>query len=609
MASLVSEHVLDSVLENTWHKEAPRSELNRSNQSFLSKVEAYASFAFQPIVDGVTGRLHAVEALFRGYAEIGFGSVHEVFDYAADNDLLHQLDQFVCDRVMRQFASDIDLVGVRLFINRDSRYLSSADYRPGDTLKLVKKYCLTPETVTMELSERHDLSRGELVFQAGNHFRGQSFKVAIDDFGTGFSGLKAFYQHKPDYIKVDRFFITGITADREKKLFLSHIVSLCQSLGILVIAEGVETIAEMKTCQEIGCNLFQGYLICRPEQRLDLIPAGYEIILEERDARRSTGEKKFVLDEIGQLPTLAIHTPMAEVFDWFRMNKNCTFAPVVNAGNEPIGLLREEDIKEFIYSPFGKDLIANTSFNFTIGDFVSPCPRADINEPPERILEIYTLAENPEGIIVVENMRYVGFLSASSLLRMINETNLARARDDNPLSKLPGNVRVTEYLADCLNDQANTYTLAYYDFDNFKPFNDTYGFRQGDRAIILFADILKKMLSIPNAFIGHIGGDDFLVGLRDLSNDDVALIRDIRTRFSAEAAMFYTPTDRISGGITAKDREGRRKKYKMLTVSAAIARLPAGRPIHTLEDFSTRIANLKKRAKDSSSGVSIDDFT
>jgi GGDEF domain-containing protein len=456
----------------------------------------------------------------------------------------------------------------------------------------------------LEVSERHqidrDASNTETLAQI---YRRRQFRIAIDDFGTGFAGLKLLYDQNPDYIKIDRFFISGIETDRMKKLFVSQIVSLAQTLGITVIAEGVETEKELLTCKEMGCNLIQGYFIERPLIMGADLRGAYPRV---RDLRKGETDRRFIDQELSMPAPIRNSSDIMATFEHFRENKNMTFFPVVDDMDEPLGIIREEDLKDFTYSRYGKDLLANVSYKRHLNEFIRPCPVADIHDNAERVLEKYSLSGTQEGIIVVENLRYVGFLTAASLLQVVNEKHLAMARDANPLSKLPGNHMVVEYVTDLVGDDETEAVIAYFDFDNFKPFNDTYGFRQGDRAILLFAELLKKSFIADGAFLGHIGGDDFFAGWRGIGLDQAReRLADLRESFRHQVETFYDKDARDAGGIVAKDRSGVERTFPLLSVSIAVMHLKPGRGGITPDDLAQQIAVTKKESKRADDGISI----
>ena len=142
--------------------------------------------------------------------------------------------------------------------------------------------------------------------------------------------------------------------------------------------------------------------------------------------------------------------------------------------------------------------------------------------------------------------------------------------------------------------------LAYIDFDNFKPFNDTYGFRQGDRAIILFTELLRKRFGATDAFLGHVGGDDFFLGFRRKSYLDVAeTIAELQASFREDVESFYTPDARAAGYICARDRNDEARCFPLMTVSAAVIEMApsVARRSITVDALAERFAAAKKVAK------------
>jgi diguanylate cyclase (GGDEF)-like protein len=271
---------------------------------------------------------------------------------------------------------------------------------------------------------------------------------------------------------------------------------------------------------------------------------------------------------------------------------------VVNAQDEPLGILHENSFKEYAYSRFGNQLLQNPAMRENISAFISKCPIADIHTPVETILEMYSQNDTIEGVLIVENMHYVGFLSAQSLLKVLYEKNLALARDQNPLTKLPGNNLIAEYVSRALQDTDNQYLLVYFDLDHFKPYNDHYGFRNGDRVILLFAGILQDYHNRTSAFIGHIGGDDFFSGLKDAPLvESGERVRQLTEKFKSDVESFYDPEVVQRGYLFAQDREGEYREFPLLTVSAAVLELKPGRKVISSAEISRVMAEEKKEAK------------
>jgi GGDEF domain-containing protein len=315
------------------------------------------------------------------------------------------------------------------------------------------------------------------------------------------------------------------------------------------------------------------------------------------------------MDYIEPLPN---DMEISSVFARFKESNQWRLFPIVNRHHEPLGVIREFDLKDFAYSRYGHELLQNPGIKKQTGLFIEPFPCVDIHTPAEKILELFAGRKNSEGIILVHNRRYAGFLGAAALLTVLNEKNLAAARDQNPLTRLPGNNRIGEYVSRALDDVDSGYYLVYFDFDNFKPYNDTYGFRRGDRVILLFAEMLRSNEIRREMFVGHIGGDDFFMGFHGTQFQVVDRItRRLIDDFKFHVEGFYDKEARGCGYIAAKDREGNLRQYGLLTVSAVILELSPGRRRMTPELAGEYLANLKKQAKQNPSGLvrsSVNDY-
>jgi diguanylate cyclase (GGDEF)-like protein len=182
----------------------------------------------------------------------------------------------------------------------------------------------------------------------------------------------------------------------------------------------------------------------------------------------------------------------------------------------------------------------------------------------------------------------------------VNERNTLNARDENPLTRLPGNSAIYRYAAHALSQPRKRRFAVYFDFDNFKPFNDRYGFRQGDRAILLFKDILGKALSQNDWFVGHIGGDDFFAYVQSIDFEvAVEAVQRAQAMFDAQIKSFYDQETRDLGYLIGKGRDNNVTKFDLMSVSAAFVRIPPERTDITLDHISVEAAKLKAIAKNS----------
>jgi EAL domain-containing protein (putative c-di-GMP-specific phosphodiesterase class I) len=216
------------------------------------------SMAFQPIVDMNTRQVFAHEALVRGIAGESAGSLIARVDahnrYAFDQS---------CRIKAVEWAAGLQLPA-RLSIN----FMPNAVYRAETciqaTLEAARRYNFPLERIIFEVTEQEQVLDIPHLTNILRAYRQQGFMTAIDDFGAGYAGLNLLADFQPDLIKLDMDLIRGVDGDRVRQILVETTLDMCRKLGIRVIAEGIETRAELDCLRQMGVELFQGYLIARP---------------------------------------------------------------------------------------------------------------------------------------------------------------------------------------------------------------------------------------------------------------------------------------------------------------------------------------------------------
>lgn len=562
-------------------------------------------YAFQPIVDIYTGKTFGVEALIREYSSEKFPTIDSVFDTSYSENILYKLDILLRKKAIEKFSKIEFANNIKLFYNLDNRITSMPDFIPGKTIDIANKLGLKKSNICFELSEKHQAGAyagiDHLVL---NIYKQQGYKMAIDDYGVGFSGLQMLYRSEPDFIKIDRFFISDIYKNKKKKLFVSSIVEMFQAMGIQVIAEGVENKEEYEECKRLGCDMIQGYFVAKPTQNLQKLKSKYKDILKLSLQNRRDSKKILDIENyLENTPSLKENSSIDDVFEYFKANLKTPTIPILCENRYPIGIIKEIDLKQYTYSQFGHSILKNQTKG-QIKKIVKTCGVADINNSLEKMLKIYSYNSDDGMIIITKNGKYSGSLNAKAIINMVNEKSLLDAKDQNALTGLSGNRIINEYISERLSSQSRC-IMVYFDFDNFKPFNDYYGFRKGDRVILLFADLLKKSSMLRDSLVGHIGGDDFFLGWSEPDETDEEVyekVKKIVDDFSSDVESFYDEKDRNRGFIKAKSRDGEVRKFRLLTVSAAIIVIKSGTKAQ--EDVLTQeLTRLKKSAKMMSSHI------
>lgn len=564
--------------------------------------------AFQPIVDIHSGTLFGVEALLRGTDTLGFESIESFFDRLYEENILYSFDLLLREKVIDKFCTIEGYESLKLFYNLDNRVLEMTDFSKGNTFRLLKRHNLDPKAIVFELSEHNEILNLDHFNKLMHHYSDEGFCIAIDDFGIGQSGYKLLYHCTPNIIKIDRFFLSSIDKDPKKKLLARNMVQLSTLLGCRVIAEGVETERELLVCREIGCHMVQGYFVQRPTLDCTLIVNKYLLLSDNfKEDKRSISNQKIVLKRLEPLKAIMVGDSMETLLDLLN-EKGTYLVPVLDTAMHPVGIIHEHQLKSIACSPYGRSLTQNRSSNLSaLENYIEPIPVVDLTMPLETMIELFSLSQNAPGVLIVESSRYIGYLSAREMIEVVHERNLIRARDENPLTRLPGNFRINEYIANVIESGSDT-VLAYFDFDHFKPYNDYYGFRSGDRVILLFAELMHKMLC-SDYFKGHIGGDDFFVGaILDEVHTFETICGEIETliaSFSDEVRAFYEPSDRDRGCIVGEDRDGNVREFKLLGVSSVVIRMGSGSSITSSEHLQRMFAMEKKNAKKSPNHMSI----
>lgn len=176
------------------------------------------------------------------------------------------------------------------------------------------------------------------------------------------------------------------------------------------------------------------------------------------------------------------------------------------------------------------------------------------------------------------------------------ESRMIRAFDNNPLSRLPGNTSIIRAIQRALESQEG-YAVCYVDIDNFKPYNDRYGFSRGDEVILMVARIIVNVveeLARKESFVGHIGGDDFVFVVHQEVAETVC--QKILAHFDMVRNMFLSADDIANGAFLGRDRQERETRFALLGLSIAVVTTAGGKYTHYGE-VSSVATHLKHYVK------------
>lgn len=544
---------------------------------------------FQPIVHLRRGSVVGYEALSRGPSDSPLHSPAALFDVAQHTGRLSKLDLLCRLCAIRRFV-EFDTQAL-LFINVSPVTLLSEDHPKGRTLELLNEFGLKPEQVVIELSEQHQVDCPKTLLHAVEHYRKLGFLIAIDDLGSGFSGLKLWSEVRPDIIKIDRYFVSQIHSDPLKKEFVRSIVSLAQTTGSKVVAEGIETDEELIQVQELGIDYGQGYLLGHPQPEIGLEPVGVYKIRNEQ-----TTSLQGLTDTAMQLLSPAHPTehdvPVGMVVDRFLNDPHLQSIAIIEK-HKPVGIVQRSALLELFSTPYGRALNERRPISQVMQ--LNPVT-VDVETPLEIVSRTVTDEESfdvSSHFIITTEGQYKGLGSVRSLLRRITESRIQSARYANPLTMLPGNVPIYREVERLLH-KPKSFTFAYLDLNNFKPYNDVYGYGRGDMVIQLVAELLKTHAAGPGNFVGHVGGDDFVAILT--TNNWQQRCELILQDFDARIRHYYEQADVDQGGIIARTRSGEEQFFPLLGLAIGAVQ-PDLLGCHSHHDIAALAADAKKEAK------------
>jgi len=542
---------------------------------------------FQPILNLAGSGLYGFEALTRGPADTPFADPGLLFGRAERTGQLAVLERVSRQRALAEWQS-LGLPG-RLFLNTSPMALEGEGMQR--LLADAEQAGLPLERLVLEISERYPVKDYGQLRATLDRLRRGGCLIAIDDLGAGYSGLRSWSELRPDFVKIDIHFIKGIDDDPVKRQFVQSMEDMAAKLGCETIAEGVETAEEYAVVHHLGIRFVQGHFFGRPHVSPLTVPVDGRDWREpeyglQRSAAPLPGET--VASLLEPAPAVPMHQRTEDVLELFA----CDPAPsaiVVVEDERPVGLVERAGLLQVFAGRYGRDLFSRQPISVLMNR--SPII-VEETERLEVVSELITASGDIEAsnrFIITRDYRYRGIGSVLNLLRRITDLKVRNARYANPLTLLPGNVPIAETIERMLN-AGSEFTVCYFDIDNFKPYNDLYGYNRGDEVIRLLAGILIGQVDPECDFVGHVGGDDFIVVFR--SPDWQARVDRVFSRFLDGRPRFYSAQHLAAGGMHATDRRGEAVFYTLLTLSAGAV------PVSPDRDLSQHeVAQLASEAK------------
>ena len=564
----------------------------------------------QPIVDAAARRVVGHEALVRTPAGCAWRTPDTLFAAARREGCTLELEH-AC--LVAALARRHDTLGPgpgQLFVNLSAQALVHGALRMGrgpgaaDTLQTAG---LDLAGVVLELTEHervHDLAA---VQEALSVWRAAGAALALDDFGDGRSSLRLWSELRPEYVKIDKYFVRRVHQEGHKLKTLRALQQLADTFGSRLIAEGVEEADELMVLRDLGIPFVQGYLLGHPRtEPTPDVPAAALAVLDSREIAVLPEDRPVIhrgltahtlLVDAPALPADATHEDALELF---HHHPELEAAALV-AGGYPVGLIARRTLQELSMQRYFRDLYGRRPCLL----HASADPLCvDVHTPIEQLTQVLTSPDQRylrDGFIITEGGRYLGLGTGEQLVRRVTEARIEAARHANPLTFLPGNVPLTLHIERLL-DHGEAFTACYADLNHFKAFNDHYGYWRGDEMIRLQARCLTGACDPRRDFIGHVGGDDFVLLMQ--SADWHARLLAAVERFNRLARDLYDPAARQAGGILAEDRHGVMRFHGLTTVSIGVVRVSPAR-YRNAEQVASAAAAAKHLAKQAERGIHV----
>ncbi|QBF27984.1 GGDEF domain-containing protein [Pseudomonas tructae] len=537
--------------------------------SALSTILAQSGLhsLFQPIVCLSERRIFGYEALSRGPSNSPLHSPLNLFAVARQAGRLTELEAACRESACRRFSQQ-NLAG-KLFLNVSPESLLEPHYQSGRTLKMLHELGVPPSRVVIELTEQTPTDDFQLLFNALHHYRDMGFSIALDDLGAGYSSLRLWSELRPDYVKIDRHFIDGIHLDALKREFVGSILQIARASRAQVIAEGIELAEELKVLTEMGVDLVQGYLLGRPQELAARDVQG--LLGQPPQALHSLAEDSTTLGALLiEQPAVNRDAPTPQVLELFRSQANLNSLAVLDQALQPCGIVHRHSLSDALLKPFATELFARKPISRLMSDDFLAVDLGQSLQQVSRLLTSRARQRIEEDFIITHNGCYLGLGRVIDVLKLITEQKIQQARYANPLTLLPGNVPIQQCLTRLLQQQRAA-TICYVDIDSFKPFNDIYGYARGDEVLLCLAQCLNERVDPSRDFVGHIGGDDFMLVLG--SEDWQQRLQRLLEDFQKQCRRFYRAEHLQAGCFIATDRQGRRQEFALLSLSIGVVRL------------------------------------
>lgn len=533
-----------------------RGELLRQQAILDSMEAALAEEQFlvylQPKYRLSDGALAGAEALIRwNHPEWGMQSPAEFIPVFEQNGFITKLDQYVfektCSMLQEWEAKGYPIIPVSVNVSRADIYnVDIIDI----LMNILGKYEIPPKRLHLEITESaYTENPGQIIATVGR-LREMGFVIEMDDFGSGYSSLNMLNQMPIDILKLDMKFIESETTKFSEYGILRFIMDLARWMNLRVVAEGVETRAQMERLMELGCDYVQGYYLARPMPESE-----FEKLMREQKAEEEKEEdlrenpQKFILiadeDEEYRRQMSIAFKGVVQVLEAENLEAVQRAADMCGGGIVSLiisitlpGIQDDTELKVLLKEKH----LWNTPVIIT--------GNRDV-QSEERVLELGAadFAAKPHS----PKSLYQRVLRAARL-RLLQEREQV-LQQEAYRDHLTGilNRRGWEAAIASIKKEDLPFALCLYDLDNLKYINDTFGHMEGDRLLKEFVKVLSSHTRDTD-ILSRFGGDEFAVLFMRMGNKEIAVKKCEEICQAMQAVILAKGiSSTVSAGFTISD--------------------------------------------------------
>ena len=515
------------------------------------------SLVFQPIFSFREARILGFEALVRGPEGSALQTPAALFSAAADEGLANEVNVLCIVEVLRAFAAR-SFEG-SLFLNVSPQFILKRGFDRARAERFLADLGISPDQVVIELTEDYPTFDFPIVHESLMLYRSMGFRIAIDDLGEGFASLRLWSELRPEFVKADKHFVTGVSNDPVKAQFLRAIQDIAESAGAQVIAEGIETAADFKVVKDLGVACGQGWFIGRPAETA---PQGVnqELARAQADAklpvlaapRLAAGKQTTAHDFIRAVEPVTPATPFARLMERFATLPTLVAIPLVS-GKGVEGVVGRGVMDIVMASGAPHALAARPCVE--VADLAPIHAEASLGlDALAALLAESDARRLADGFVIVAAGRYLGMGTAGDVVRTLQSERVLAARYTNPLTLLPGQVPINEHLERLLGGRV-PFTAWFAEVDKMGGLNDSLGFSVGDGLIRDTARLLEAQCEPGVDFAGHVAGSRFVVLMQ--SEDWRERAEGLLAAFAAMRDQHVPGDIRSRGYFTVRRRDGR----------------------------------------------------